>query len=70
MGGGGSLWIMTEVAELKDELSVLGVHIQRFFVEDRRPWAEVRAPDKNHIQIYHSVRYNMWGCWSYGAVRG
>lgn len=33
---------MADGSELKDELAVLGQHIQRFFVEDRRPWAEVR----------------------------
>lgn len=32
---------MADGSELKDELAVLGQHIQRFFVEDRRPWAEV-----------------------------
>lgn len=32
---------MGDASELKDELAVLGQHIQRFFVEDRRPWAEV-----------------------------
>lgn len=32
---------MEEGSELKDELAVLGAHIQRFFVEELRPWAEV-----------------------------
>lgn len=32
---------MEEGSELKDELAVLGAHVQRFFVEELRPWAEV-----------------------------
>lgn len=34
---------MADGKELKDELAVLGQHMQRFFVADRRPWAEVRV---------------------------
>lgn len=34
--------LMAEGSELKDELAVLGQHMQRFLVADRRPWAEVR----------------------------
>lgn len=33
---------MADGSELKDELAVLVQHVQRFFVEDCRPWAEVR----------------------------
>lgn len=36
--------IMDENSEqLRDEMTILGMHIQRFFVEDHRPWAEVRV---------------------------
>ncbi|CAM9922501.1 unnamed protein product, partial [Scytosiphon promiscuus] len=35
---------MSEGSELKDELAVLGQHMQRFFVADRRPWAEFFGP--------------------------
>lgn len=33
---------MADGSELKDEFAVLVQHMQRFFVEDCRPWAEVR----------------------------
>ena len=35
--------LMADGSELKDELAVLGQHMQRFFVADRRPWAEVSS---------------------------
>ena len=33
--------VMAEGSELKDEIAVLGQHMQKFFIEDCRPWAEV-----------------------------
>lgn len=47
---------MAEASELKDELTVLGQHMHRFFVADRRPWAEVSGLSASEIAVLCGTR--------------
>ncbi|CAM9269278.1 unnamed protein product, partial [Ectocarpus fasciculatus] len=54
---------MAEASELKDELTVLGQHMHRFFVADRRPWAEffgpVEQPKWTQAEVKKRVNANL-----------
>ncbi|CAM9782005.1 unnamed protein product [Pylaiella littoralis] len=50
---------MADGKELKDELAVLGQHMQRFFVADRRPWAEFFGPMEQPTWTQAEVKKRM-----------